>query len=163
MSVQFMTIHLLGYFSLDQQNDIAIPGTALLDWQYYLKKNISLAIQSSFLVCVSSFPSLCTPPCIYVPVLHTFCCFLSLLSSPRNVQRQICVCVCVFTCSRWKMSRRCSSPRLFKNWLMVMSSRAAETQWSQQGLSEESQLLHLFTSTTSMHAFYSFQKNQPVI
>lgn len=34
------------------------------------------------------------------------------------------------TCSLWKISRRCSSPRLFKNWLMVMSSRAADTETS---------------------------------
>lgn len=31
-----------------------------------------------------------------------------------------------FTCSRWKTSLRCSSPRLFKNWLMVISSSAGK-------------------------------------
>lgn len=46
------------------------------------------------------------------------------------------------------MSLRCSSPRLFKNWLMVMSSRAAETQWCQQSASCST----CFTSVTPIRA-----------
>lgn len=52
------------------------------------------------------------------------------ISRFKSLTHQKC---CLCTCSRWKMSRRCSSPRLFKNWLMVMSSRAAEKKWCQQG------------------------------
>lgn len=55
--------------------------------------------------------------------LHTFCC-LPLTFVSFQTLKIVSVC----TCSLWKMSRRCSSPRLFKNWLMVMSSRAAKTQ-----------------------------------